>query len=90
MISEELRLELQKWLTWVENGAPEGKPFTRSFDIGGNIHFLSGKPNVGNELENMFDSPYFFGKENFKQRSANETHHECPDCLVWVRNILSK
>ena len=106
-MSPELCAALTSWLTWVENGAPEGQPFGRSDGLCHSVWRFgreSGRSNgtyLKRELGAIFSeiypescitedcsSVYPFGYTDYHLREKDDTQHECPKRLAWVRAAL--
>lgn len=91
-MSPELRTALADWLAWVERGAPEDdENFHRSRGLCIAVRF-SGASKL--ELQDLFQADnlnrdYPFGEFEFYDRADDETMHECPDRLAWVRKMLA-
>lgn len=92
MISNELRAALANWLEWAENGAPNGAPFYRGYglctnmcgrDVGPELHWV-----LTEEFGDDFEYP--FGRFEYIERQKDDTMHECPVRLAWVRKILGE
>lgn len=82
-LSPELRAELQGWYDWVLAGAPNGEPYLRGWGLCSNV--LTHQQ----ELRAIFGGePYPFGYEDYDFRQLNNSMHECPKRLAWVRKML--
>lgn len=93
-MSPELSKALADWLTWAETGAPDGKPFDRSFGLCSEIKQHAGSA-ACLEMKEMlckeFDDPEapFGGLPEYWDRADNNTQHENPARLAWVRKVLA-
>lgn len=85
-MSPDLIAFLKAWYEWATNGAPDGEPFYRN--IGLCISALSYR-DAKRELEVLFGGNKFpFGEEDFWRCDRQDTMHECPKRLAWVRERL--
>ena len=87
-MSPELRAELNKWLAWVERGAPEEEPYFRSDSL---CWALIGHEAELKELfiaQGLSTAYPFGGEDRFDSDLETSTMHENPLRLDWVRNVL--
>ncbi|MEO9521665.1 MAG: hypothetical protein ABJC88_16810 [Parasphingorhabdus sp.] len=87
-MSPELRKELVAWLKWAEGDAVDGKSYSRYHGLCTAVH-----ESVYEELLNLFakqglDNSYPFGVKNYERRTINDTQHQDPARLKWVREQL--
>jgi hypothetical protein len=100
-LSSDLIAYLKDWYRWATNGAPEGKPYCRSYGLCGNLQYFTigmrfdkyqwctGKWNLRIELETLFnEEPYPFGKLNYRTARYFEIQHLDPKRLAWVKERL--
>lgn len=92
-MSDDLIAFLKAWHEWATNGAPEGKPFIRATGLCSNASFFSDEAHAALTQRiceefagSMVETP--FGLYNYHLRFADETQHECPKRLAWVRERL--
>ena len=85
-MTPELIAFLKDWYHWATNGAPEGEPFCREDGLCDNtVSDL-----VYDELTDLFGGKTypFGGYDEYQDRGATATQHECPKRLAWVRERL--
>lgn len=89
---------------WVENGAPAtGTPFSRGIGLCSNIEYWALINRMSyiivdqlqTELHNQFcqvegiNPHHPFGEADYFRRTFNNTMHECPNRMAWVKAHLS-
>ena len=87
-MSADLIAFLKAWYDWATSGAPDGEPLWRRYGLCHHVPY-----GVRDELKaalraSFGGSAYPFGHENYWPRWDNETQHECPKRLAWVRARL--
>lgn len=89
-MSPDLIAFLKAWYHWVQDGAPEGKPFRRRNGLCYNAYlwFEKNSKPISNELHASLGSDFPFGDSDYSQRWHALTQHECPKRLAWVRERL--
>lgn len=93
-----LKAYLREWLDWVERGAPQNQPFSRSHGLCNNVCGSSAQDKthlehqLGHALETSFpeDKDYPFGYCAYLVRGSAGTMHEDPKRLAWVREMLTE
>lgn len=77
---------LKAWHDWATSGAPDGEPFCREDGLCDNT--VSDR--IYKELKGLFGGNTFpFGDyDEYQDRAAEATQHECPKRLAWVRERL--
>lgn len=95
-MSRKLIAFFKAWLDWVDNGAPERDPFSRSSGL---CHAAEeGGHDVRSELKEIFyreahaglieDPVYPFEEGDYDKRLEEWSMHECPKRIAWVREKL--
>lgn len=95
--SPELLEFLKAWHDWATSGAPDGEPFHREYGLCDNAKCNS--LSLSDELRNLFKLGrrngdfecfiYPFGARDFDDRGGNNSMHECPKRLAWVRATIA-
>ena len=92
-MSPDLIAFLKAWHDWATSGAPEGGAFSRSHGLCVTVfRFFDYSPVsslVAEEMRGLFGgngTP--FGYQEYWARAGNDTQHECPKRLAWVRERL--
>lgn len=82
---------LREWLDWVEAGAVDGR-FRRWIGLCGNAPNITVMGDLQAMLREEFGNKwkYPFGTLDFDRRADDETMHECPQRLAWVRAKLAE
>lgn len=90
-MSPDLIAFLKAWHDWATNGAPECQPFTRKYGLCTNCDGAFGvdaKENLQCLLESDLGNAFEPFGEDYTQRRVDQTQHECPKRLAWVRAKL--
>lgn len=82
-LSHDTRAFLRDWLDWVDQGAPEGNPYSRLFGLCSNSVIYSKAAAFG--LYQAFNTIYPFGAIDYYDRKRDATMHECPKRLAFAR-----
>lgn len=86
---------LKHWIEWVEAGAPDNEPFSRSKGLCPNARKFGGFA-TGTELANHLIKTLdnclfpFDGYIDYITRRELGTQHECPKRLAWVRKTIKE
>ncbi|MFM2472398.1 hypothetical protein [Burkholderia cenocepacia] len=99
-MSKEMREFLDAYLAWVEAGAPQGKPFERSYglcsNIANHVASFSAFTQIDSELPELFaasglEPNYPFGGfAVYWDDHHNGAHHRNPSRIAWVREQLNR
>lgn len=84
-ISKELYTFFKEWLEWAESGG-EGSKFYNGVGLCSN----STSYTVKEEIRGLFSDHYPFGEDDYAVRRHNDTMHECPKRLAFVREQVKK
>lgn len=93
-MSPDLIAFLKDWYHWATNGAPDRQPFTREDGLCDNVWNCSSidracRWQVLGELTKAFGGNWYpFGEDDYQSRYDDDTQHECPKRLAWVRERL--
>lgn len=97
-ISEELYTFFKEWLAWAENDGEGSVVFGTHAGLCSNIEWWCDNKElelVPDELTRLLvysglDVNYPFGAEDYHRRLGNDTQHECPVRLAFVREQIKK
>lgn len=97
-ISKELYTFFKEWLEWAENGGKEHDVFGNHAGLCSNIDWWCDHKElelVPDELTGLLvysglDVNYPFGEYDYHHRLLNDTQHECPMRLAFVREQIKK
>lgn len=96
-ISKELYTFFKEWLEWAEAGGDEHGVFYKheglcsSLESWYDYKWLACLYELSSLLEySGLDINYPFGKEDYVRRLRNDTQHECPLRLAFVREQIKK
>lgn len=94
---------LEAWYEWATVvGAPQGEPFLRECGLCDNIENHEWNCSAHwdgfvamDDLRRLFvrdglSSKYPFGERNYRTRHLEDTQHECPERLEWVRKTIAE
>jgi hypothetical protein len=94
-MSELMRKFLTAYIEWVDAGAPEDGPFSRSSGLCDNTYGLpGGGKDVRNELREMFESDglatsYPFGEAEFNRDCDHDEQHLHQPRIDWIKSKLA-
>lgn len=97
-ISKELYTFFKEWLEWAEDGGKEGGVFYNHAGLCSNlVSWCDSKESelAQDELtwllmHSGLDVNYPFSQEDYLRRLFNDTQHECPMRLAFVREQIKK
>lgn len=96
---------LEAWYKWATvDGAPQGEPFLRELGLCDNLgeYGYSGicsdqwNEEVSRDdlhrkfIEGGLSPLYPFGEDNYYTRCREDTQHECPERLAWVKQTIQE
>lgn len=93
-MSPDLIAFLKAWHDWATNGAPDMMPFVRSDGLCYNVWQFYGARDVRSAevradiFRMLGGETYPFGRLEYYRRDDENSQHECPKRLAWVREKL--